>query len=147
MLDQPLEDLRSVSQMICGGADVGPDRLPHQSLRVVPEVGRQQRFHGWPNAVDDRAKVPRLAACRLLKFFQGRQNCPALGVPENHHQPRAVPAGGELDAADLRWGDDVSGNADDEQVAKALIENEHSLRITRRTARLFTNADARAPES
>ena len=113
-----------MSQMICGGADVGPNRLPHQSLRVVLEIGRQQRFHGWPNAVDDRAKVPRLVACRLLKFFQGCQNRSALGVPENHHQPCALPPGGELDAADLRRCDDVSGNANDEQVAKALIEDD-----------------------
>ena len=62
-------------------------------------------------------------ACRLLKFFQGGQNRPALRVPENHHQPCAKPPRGELDAADLRGRDDVSGNADDEQVAKALIED------------------------
>ena len=123
-LDQLLEDLRSVSQMVCGGADVGPNRVPHQSVRVVPEVGRQQRFHGWPNAVDDRAKVPRLVVRRPLKFFQRCQNRPTLGVSQNHHQPCAEPLCGELDAADLRGGDDVSGNADDKQVAKALIEDD-----------------------
>ena len=49
----------------------------------------ERRFRDW-------------LSCRLLKFFQGCQNSPALGVPENHHQPCAEPLGGELDAADLR---------------------------------------------
>ena len=46
-----------MSQMVCGGADVGPNGLPHQSIRVVPEFCRQQRFHGWPDSVDDRTEV------------------------------------------------------------------------------------------
>ena len=61
---------------------------------------------------------------RPLKFLQGGQNSPALGMPQNHHQPCAEPRRGELDAADLRRSDDVSGNADDKQVAKALIEDD-----------------------
>ena len=32
--------------------------------------------------------------------------------------------GGELDAADLRRRDDVAGDADDEEIAKALIEDD-----------------------
>ena len=58
------------------------------------------------------------------KFLQGRQNRPALGVSQHHDQPRAEPRRGELDAADLRRGDDVSGNTDDKQVAEALIEDD-----------------------
>jgi hypothetical protein len=34
------------------------------------------------------------------------------------------PLGGELDAADLRRGDDVAGDADDEEVAEPLVEDE-----------------------
>ena len=45
-------------------------------------------------------------------------------MPQNHHQPCAEPRRGELDAADLRRSDDVSGNADDKQVAKALVEDD-----------------------
>ena len=57
VLDQLLEDLRSMSQMVRGDADVGPNGLPHQSIRVVPEFWRQQRLHGWPDTVNDRPEV------------------------------------------------------------------------------------------
>src|SRR3989442_6117150 len=57
-LDQLFEDFRSVSQMVCGLADVGPNRVPHQSLRFVPEFCCQQRFHRWPHAVNDRTQTP-----------------------------------------------------------------------------------------
>src|SRR5436309_7827868 len=77
-LDQFFEDLRSVSQMVCGDADVGANGLPHQSIRVVPEFCRQQRFHGWPNTINDRMQIPRLVSRRLLKFFQRGENSPAL---------------------------------------------------------------------
>src|SRR5687768_6593656 len=45
-------------------------------------------------------------------------------MPQSHHQRRAEPGGRELDAADLRRSDDVSGNPDDEQVAQALVEDD-----------------------
>jgi hypothetical protein len=32
--------------------------------------------------------------------------------------------GGELDAADLRWRNDITGDANDEQIAEALIEHD-----------------------
>ena len=87
-LGQLLEDLRSMSQMVCGGANVGPNSVPHQRIRVVPEVGFEQRFHGWPNAANDRTETPRLIIRRLLQFFQSCQDSPALGMPENDHQLR-----------------------------------------------------------
>lgn len=90
----------------------------------MPELCRQQRFHGWPNAVDDRTQVPRLVIRRLLKFFQGCQNRSALGMLQDHHQPRAESRRGKLDAADLRSSDDIASNADDKQVAKALVEDD-----------------------
>jgi hypothetical protein len=90
----------------------------------VSELCRQQSFHGWPNAVYDRTQIPRLVFRRLLKFLQGCQNRTALGMSQNHHQPRAEPRGGKLDATDLRRRDDVSGNADDKQVAKTLVEDD-----------------------
>jgi hypothetical protein len=40
------------------------------------------------------------------------------------HQPCAEPYCGELDTAYLRGSDDVSGNADDKQVAQALVEDD-----------------------
>ena len=123
-LDQLLENLRSVSQMVCGDADVGPDSVPHQSVRVVPEVCCKQRFHGWAHAVYDGTQIPRLVFRRPLKLLQGGQNSPALRVAQNHHEPSAEPCRGELDATDLRSSDDVSGNADNEQVAQALVEDD-----------------------
>jgi hypothetical protein len=47
------QGLRSVSQMVCGDADVRPHGLPDQDTRVVLEFSRQQRRHGWPDAVND----------------------------------------------------------------------------------------------
>jgi hypothetical protein len=45
-------------------------------------------------------------------------------MAQDHHQPRAETLGGELYAANLRRGDDVAGDADDEQVSQALIEHD-----------------------
>src|SRR5688572_3851644 len=45
-------------------------------------------------------------------------------MPQLHYQTHAEPRRGELDAADLRRRDDVSGDADDEQVAEALVEDD-----------------------
>ncbi len=83
-LDQPLKDLRSVSQMVGGDTDVRPNGMPQQSVRVVPEFCRQQRFHGWPNAVNNRTQIPRLVFRRPHKFFECGQNSPAPRVAKNH---------------------------------------------------------------
>src|SRR2546429_9537314 len=47
-------------------------------------------------------------------------------MPKNHHQASAEPRRRELDAADLRGSDDVSGNTNDKQVAQALVEDDLS---------------------
>ena len=113
-----------MSQLACRDADVCPNGVPHQSFRVVPEFCRQQRFHGWSNTVDDRTQIPRLVVRRLLKFFQRCPNSSALGMPQNHHQPCAEPLCGELDTANLRGSDDVSGDADDKQIPQALVKDD-----------------------
>src|SRR5258705_1882730 len=123
-LDQLLENFRSVSQMVCGDADVGPNGVPHQSFGVVPEVCRQQRFHGWPNAVNDRTKIPRLVFSRPHEFFKCGQNSAAPRVAQNHDERCAEPLRSELNAADLRGSDDVSRNADDKQIAQTLVEDD-----------------------
>jgi hypothetical protein len=46
------------------------------------------------------------------------------GVAQHDDERRPEPLGGELDAADLRGRDDIAGNADDEQVAEALVEDD-----------------------
>jgi len=38
LTDQLLEDFRSMSQMVCRDADVRPNGLPHQSIRVGIEA-------------------------------------------------------------------------------------------------------------
>src|SRR6267378_5242367 len=58
LLDGLLKDFRSMSQMVGRDADVGPNGLPYESIRLIPEFLHQQRFHGWPDAVNDRSEVP-----------------------------------------------------------------------------------------
>jgi hypothetical protein len=53
LVDQLLEDYRSVPQMVSRGNDVGPNGLPQKSIRHVLEFCRQQRFYGRPDAVND----------------------------------------------------------------------------------------------
>jgi hypothetical protein len=45
-------------------------------------------------------------------------------MPQHHHQPRTERPGRELHASHLRRCDDVAGDADDEQVAEALVEHD-----------------------
>jgi hypothetical protein len=45
-------------------------------------------------------------------------------VAQNHNEPCAEPLRGELNTADLRGSDDVSGNADNKQVAQAVVEDD-----------------------
>ena len=45
-------------------------------------------------------------------------------MAEHDDEPRVELLGRELDAADLRRRDDVAGDADDEQVAEPLIEDD-----------------------
>jgi len=61
-----------------------------------------------------------------------------LRVAKDDNQARAIPSGGEFDAADLRRSDDVACDANDEEVPQTLIE--HDLR---RDARIRTSEDDR----
>jgi hypothetical protein len=45
-------------------------------------------------------------------------------VAQNHNERCAEPLCGELNTADLRGSDDVPRNADDKQIAQALIEDD-----------------------
>jgi OOP family OmpA-OmpF porin len=123
-LDQLLQDLRSVSQVICGGADVCPHGLSHQGIRIVAQLGLQQGLHRGADAIHDRTQIPPTGLSRLAKFLQGGENCPAPGVAEHHHNARTKPLGGELHAADLGRCDDIAGHTNDKEVTQALIEDE-----------------------
>ena len=109
-----------------------------QGRRIVPQFGRQQGLHGGPDALHDRAQVARLVLGRPLELFDRGLHRAALRVPEHDHQPRAEARRRELDAADLRGGDNVAGDADDEQIAEALVEDN-----LRRHARVRASEDDR----
>ena len=111
-------------QVARAGPDVGPHRLLHQRVGVVPQLRREQPLDGRTNAVDDRPQVARLVRRRLPEFLEGGRDRPALRVAEDDHQSRTEPRGGELDAADLRRRDDVAGHANHEQVAQPLVEHQ-----------------------
>jgi hypothetical protein len=55
---------------------------------------------------------------------QGGRDGPAAGVAEHDHQARAELRGRELDRPDHRRGHDVAGDADDEEIAEALVEQD-----------------------
>ena len=61
---------------------------------------------------------------RSPKFIQSCLDCTTLSVTQYHDKLGAEPLRGELHAADLRRGNDVSSNADDEQVTETLVEND-----------------------
>jgi hypothetical protein len=61
-----------------------------------------------------------------LQLFDGGQNGAAPRMAYDHDQANAVAGGGKFDAADERRRHDIARNADDEQVAEALIEDDLS---------------------
>ena len=124
--------------MARGGANIRPNRLLYQSIQIVPEVGLKQSFYRGPHAINDRPHISRLVFRRPLKLFEGCQDCSALGVAEHDHKSRAEPLSGEFNAANLRRGNDISGNANNKQVSQALIK--HDLR---RNARIGTSENDR----
>lgn len=113
-----------MAEMIRRCPDVRPDGVPHQCIRILLEIGLHQRFDGRADAVDDRSKIGRPAFRRTLELFQCGFNGAAHRVTQDHDKPRAESFGRKLDTADVRWGDDVAGHTDDEQVAQALMEND-----------------------
>ena len=52
-LDQLLEDLRSMSQMICRGLNIRPNGVLHQSVRVTSRLCLEHGLYRWTNTVDD----------------------------------------------------------------------------------------------
>ena len=92
--------------------------------QVVLQVGREQILDRRTNQIDDGAQVPGLVFLGPLQLLQGCLDGAAVRMPEDHHESRSELFGGELDAADLRRGDDVAGDADHEQIAEPLIEDD-----------------------
>ena len=59
----------------------------------------------------------------MLKRIERRGDGTAQGVAEHDHETRPELLGGELDAPDLRRGDDIARDADHEEVADSLVED------------------------
>ena len=88
------------------------------------ELRAQQRFDRRPHAVDDRMQIARLVDRRPLQLFDRGEYRAALRVTEHDNEAGAVAFCRKLDAADLRRRDDVAGDADDEQIAEPLVEDD-----------------------
>jgi hypothetical protein len=123
-LDELLEYLRPMAQVAGRHAHVRANRVAHECVGIVPQLGSQQRLDRRPHAVNDRVEIFRLADGRPVELFDGGENGAALRVSQHDDKPRAVTLGGEFDTADLRWRNDVAGDADDEEIAEALVEDD-----------------------
>lgn len=60
----------------------------------------------------------------MLDLLQGSQNGSAPGVAKDDDQPGTEANGRQFNASSLRWCNDVPRNADNEQVAQALVEHD-----------------------
>ena len=120
--DELLEHLRALTQMVDGDVNVGSNGSLDKSVHIVAGMRLQQALYGRPNSIDDRVQIARLILRRTLKLLERREYRSALRVTEHDDKPCIVSRGREFDASNLRWSDDVSGDANHEQVAEALIE-------------------------
>ena len=123
--DQLLEHLGAVAQM------ARPTRGRWRARPGRTSASRSSRSSVASSASTDgrtRSTIERrLRDCssrRPPQLLERGEDRAALRVAEHDDQPRAEALGGELDAADLRRRDDVAGDADDEQVAQALVEDD-----------------------
>src|ERR1700686_1201711 len=105
-------------------SNVGAHRRPTQCGKIMSEFCRQQAFNGRPDQVHNGVQVTRLILDRPLQLLQRRVDGAALRVAQYHHQASAELFGGELDAADLGRSNDVTGDANDEEIAQALVEDD-----------------------
>src|SRR5687767_7879569 len=110
--DQLLEKVRATSQLTDGESHISTHGVVHQRFGIALRLRVQQRLDRRTDAVDDRPQVPRLGGRRLLQLLDRGENRAALRMAEHDDEPSAVTLGGKFDAADLRWGDDVTRNAD-----------------------------------
>src|SRR5687768_7316176 len=76
----------------------------------------------------------RLARDGLLQLFESRQYSAALGMAQYNDQTRFESRRRELDAAHLRGSDDVTGDANYEQIAESLVEHDLHRHARVRTA-------------
>src|SRR5687768_11815350 len=122
LFNQLLEELRPMSQLTDGESHISTHGVVHERVGIALRF--QQRLDRWTDAVDDGPQVSRLGGRRLLQLFDRGENRAALRMAEHDDQTSAVTLGGKFDAADLRWGDDVTRNADDKQIPESLVEHD-----------------------
>jgi hypothetical protein len=104
--------------------NVRASRACDESLRLLAERRGQQGLYRGPDPVDDGPQTRRLLRRGLAQLLYGGHNGAAFRVPEHDDKPRAEACGRKLYAPDLRRRHDVPSYPDDEQVAKALPEDE-----------------------
>src|SRR5690606_7905881 len=124
LMDELLENHGAAAEMAGGDAHIGADCLANEIVGVVSEVGFEKRGDGGTDPVDDRPKIPGLTLGRALQLLQGGEHGATAGVAEDDHQAGAVLCRGKLYATDLRRRDDVAGDANHEEVAQPLVEND-----------------------
>ena len=107
-----------------GRADIRAHRLPRELVTFQIGTCEHDALHRGPDAVDDVLQVGRDRSRLPLELLEGGLDRAALGVTHHDDQLRPERFRGELDRADERWRDDVAGDANDEEVAEALIEDE-----------------------
>src|SRR5690606_15104906 len=121
---EAFEDFGAMAEMIDRGADIGPHRKPDEGGVVLHQVGLQEGLHGGPDAVDDGTEVARATRLGALQFVDCGPDRSAVRMAHDHDEARPGDFGGVLDAADLRGGDDVPGDADHEEIPESLIEHD-----------------------
>lgn len=125
-LDQLLKDVGAMRQVIHRCPNVGPHGLTYQHIDIIAVCAREQCFNRGSHTIDDRHQVAGLIFLRSLELFERGQDCTALRVAEDHHEPRVITCGGEFHTTDLRWSYDVTGNTNDEKVSEPLVEHQLS---------------------
>ena len=105
-------------------ANVRAHGFAHECVGIVAKVGREQRFDRRPYTIDNGTQVRRLFLAAPSEFFERGENRAATRMSEHDHESCAIARSGEFDAADLRRRDDISGDANDEQIAQTLIKND-----------------------
>lgn len=124
VFDQVGQDGRVLTKLVGRRADVGSDCFSEEKVGVVIGIRREESFDCRFDAVDDVANVGGARLAGLLEFANGGLDCAAIGMTKHHHEASAKLLGRKLDGAKQSGVDNVTGHANDEQVAKILIKDE-----------------------
>lgn len=87
-------------------------------------LSSEQTVDYRPNPVNYRPQIPRLTFRRRQQFIDRGVDGPAISVAQHFHEACAELCSGKLDATDQRRRHDIAGDANNKQVAQALIEDD-----------------------